>query len=418
MKPGTIIKGLFVILIMVLMAVLSFSNVSAEKKKAFKEGIIHMGSMTGMTGAYAGLGTWQMWGAMDRINYQNDELGGIEGHKIEHLWADMKTDVATCISLYKRWSKEKPKPVEISVGHSSAIHALKPDFEKDEILSVTWNWNVPQIVPAGWLYWPMPGYADSMVAFGRWLKENWDYSKKGVPKVGYLRWDHPYGFSQAIIGNKYCEQQGWLKKIGEEIVPMGALNVTTQLTRLAAKNPDFIVTSVLSSMSVALKDAKKMGLLDKIQFVAAVYDTGRPYLKAAGEAAEGVLGIFGCAFTNETTLPGISLMTKVFQKYHAPKTEIEDEFSYIVGWLISDTTIEATKRAIKKVGYEKMTNKDVKAAIESIKDYDTGGITHPLTFGEGSEGRRGNKYSRICKAEKGAWKVISPWYEVPFLKGD
>ena len=384
----------------------------------FKEGIIHMGTMTGMTGAYAGLGTWQMWGAMDRIRYQNEQLGGIEGHEIVHLWGDMKTDVPTCISLYKRWSKEKPKPVEISVGHSSAIHALKADFARDEILSVTWNWNVQQIVPPGWLYWIQPGYADSMVAFGRWVKENWDYSKKGVPKVGYLRWDHPYGFSQAVVGNKYCEDQGWFKKVGEEIVPMGALDVTTQLTRLAAKEPDFIVTSVLTTMSVALKNAKKMGILDKVQFVAAIYDTGKPYVKAAGETSEGLLGVFGCALTNETNLSGIKTMTEVFKKYHAPKTEIEDEFSYIVGWLISDTTIEATRMAIKKVGYGNMTNKDVNAAMESIKNYDNGGITNPLSFGQGTEGRRGNKHARLCRVVNGSWKVVSPWYEVPFLKGE
>jgi branched-chain amino acid transport system substrate-binding protein len=219
------------------------------------------------------------------------------------------------------------------------------------------------------------------------------------------------------VGNKYCEAQGWFKKVGEEIVPMGALDVTTQLTRLAAKKPDFIVTSVLTTMSVALKNAKKMGILDDIQFVAAIYDTGKPYLKAAGETSEDVLGVFGCALTNETNLAGINTMMEVFKKYHKPKTVIEDEFSYIVGWLISDTTIEAAKRAIKKVGYEKMTNKDVKAAMESIKNYDNGGITHPLSFGEGTEGRRGNKYARVCRVKNGAWKVVSEWYEVPFLTG-
>ena len=119
----------------------------------------------------------------------------------------------------------------------------------------------------------------------------------------------------------------------------------------------------------------------------------------------------------ENNLPGIKTMTRVFKKYHAPKTVIEDETSYITYWLITDTAIEATKRAIKKVGYEKMTNKDVKAAMEGLKNYDNGGITHPLSFGEGTEGRRGNKYARVCRIVKGSWKVISPWYKVPFLTG-
>ena len=158
--------------------------------------------------------------------------------------------------------------------------------------------------------------------------------------------------------------------------------------------------------------------LDKSQFIAGIYDTGIPYMRAAGDASEGLLGIFGCALTNETNLSGIKTMRRAFEKYHAPKTVIEDETSYITYWLIADTTIEATKRAIKKVGYEKMTNKDVKAALESMNNYDNGGITHPLRFGEGVEGRRGNKHTRLCRLENGAWKPITPWSEVPFLTGE
>jgi hypothetical protein len=56
--------------------------------------------------------------------------------------------------------------------------------------------------------------------------------------------------------------------------------------------------------------------------------------------------------------------------------------------------------------------------MEGIENYDNGGITHPLSFGQGSEGRRGNKHARMCRVENGSWKVVSPWYQVPFLKGE
>jgi len=409
-------KGLMSML--VCLAVIMFSTLNSAAEE-WKDGMVRIGTMAGMTGGFADVGQAQVMGVDDRIKYQNDELGGIAGHKIEHLWADMKTDVPTAIRLYKRWAALEPKPVEIAIGHSTAVQQLIKDFNKDKITNVTFNWNAPDIIPAGYLFWPVPGYADMVVAFGKWLKDNWDYSKKGMPTVGFLRWDHPCGVAIAEYGGKYCEQQGFFKVVADEIVPIGAVDVTSSLVKLSMQKPNFVYTMLLGSTPIAIKQADKMGILKDMQFVLRAYDTGKAYVNASGELADGLMGVMPCARLTDTDVPGIAKLLKVHKKYHG-ESEIQDDFSYIVGWLGADITIAASTNALKKHGFQKLTGETVKESLEELKNFDTGGITHSINFGPGTLGRRGNPYTRAIRYDyKGKqWKPITGWYQVPFLTKD
>lgn len=401
-------------ILLVLIFLTGASTATASPK--FKKGVIHVGTATGMTGPWSSIGIWQMRGADDRIRYQNDELGGIVGHRIEHLWADVKNDAKMGIASYHRFKVAKPKPVEISVGNSSVVHALKDVRKKDEILEIAWNANPPQIKPPGWIYWVMPGYADTAVAFGMWLKDNWDYSK-GLPTVACMGREQMVTYSQWDNGFKYCEDQGWLKRIAFEVVPYGVMDISTEMKRIVKHHPDFIFSSqIQSSFAALLKEVHKFGLRDTTTVVVGIYDTGHPYMTLGGEAAKGTLGISCFASASETNLPGVKLIQEVHTKYHKTPT-IKDDFSYICGWLISDVTIEATRRAIEKVGYENLNGGAVKEALEGIKGYDTKGLSYLLTYGTGTVGRRGNSHSRIVKWDGANWKSASPWYNVPLLLG-
>ena len=381
---------------------------------AFEKGVIHIGTATAMTGPWAAVGTWQMRGATDRIKYQNEKLGGICGHRIDHLWCDMKCDVKTGIAAYHRFATTKPKPVAISVGHGTVTHALKDAHKKDQILDVAWMAIAGHIIPPGWIYWVVPGYADSTVAFGKWLQDNWDYKTKGVPRVACIGQEHPRTYEE-WIGYKYCEDQGWLKRVAFEVYPLGVTDVKAEMKRIAAQKPNFIISVMNhSTFGVVMEEADRLGLLDTAKIVVGTYDLGRPYMLLAGDRAKGVLGLSLFAFPDETNLPGVRLIREVHNKYHGTPV-LEDNMSYFFGWIINDVIIEATRRAIEKVGYEHLTGLAVKEALESIKDYDTGGLTHPLTYGKGTEGRRGNKYCRLAEWDGVNWKSVTPWYEVPFI---
>jgi hypothetical protein len=58
-------------------------------------------------------------------------------------------------------------------------------------------------------------------------------------------------------------------------------------------------------------------------------------------------------------------MVRVFQRYYALRTMIENEMAYIPCWVKADTNIKAAKRAIKKVGDDKRMNRRLKEAVEN-----------------------------------------------------
>jgi branched-chain amino acid transport system substrate-binding protein len=397
-----------------LFMMLALSSWAVCEGAEWKDGVVRIGVMAGMTGGFADVGQAQVMGIGDRIRYQNEEFNGIMGYKVEHLWADMKTDVPTGLRLYKRWASLEPKPIQIAVGHSSVTSQLAKDFVRDNILNISFNWNSPDIVPPGNIFWPMPGYADMVITFAKWLEKTWDYKAKGKPRVAFLRWDHPCGVAIAQYAGTYCEKKGYFDVVTDQIVPIGAIDVTTQVMQLIKSKPDFVYTMLLGSTSVAIKQSHDLGL--KSQYVLRAYDTGQSYVDAAGELADGLLGVLPCARLTDTDVTGVKIILDTHKKYH-PGGKIADDFSYICGWVIADLAIEAAKNVIEEKGYENLTGENVKEALKSIKDYDTKGLTHSISFGKGTLGRIGNPYARMVKYDlhNKKWVPISDWYRLPFI---
>ena len=64
---------------------------------------------------------------------------------------------------------------------------------------------------------------------------------------------------------------------------------------------------------------------------------------------------------------------------------------------------EGIARVIKD-GKE-VNGENIRAALESIQNFDTGGVTAPISFSPTSH--RGNASLRLFKVEGGVWKVVS-----------
>jgi branched-chain amino acid transport system substrate-binding protein len=54
---------------------------------------------------------------------------------------------------------------------------------------------------------------------------------------------------------------------------------------------------------------------------------------------------------------------------------------------------------------DELTGANIKAALETLSNFDTGGVTSPLTFTSSSH--RGNNALRLYQVEGGVWNSIS-----------
>jgi branched-chain amino acid transport system substrate-binding protein len=93
----------------------------------------------------------------------------------------------------------------------------------------------------------------------------------------------------------------------------------------------------------------------------------------AKEAAEGVTGVMPHVPFGDD-VPGMRRLVAFHQKNHPDDTH---DAIYVRGWTYVLVWSEALKRADKS---NALNGEGVKAALETLRDFDLGGLTNPVTY--------------------------------------
>lgn len=70
---------------------------------------------------------------------------------------------------------------------------------------------------------------------------------------------------------------------------------------------------------------------------------------------------------------------------------------------------EALRRVVE--AGDELTGEKIRAALEGIRDFDTGGVTVPISFSP--EDHRGSKGLRLYRVESGDWIPITGFLNAP-----
>ncbi|MEE8471907.1 MAG: ABC transporter substrate-binding protein [Dehalococcoidia bacterium] len=359
-----------------------------------------------MTNGAASTGLPAVKAAQAYTNYLNDEKGGIGGIRVELLWADTAYKADRAVAAYANFKARGMLSLSAMAAHEVA--AVIPMATRDQIpvtnISPSFDTMVPTANP--WAFSPYPMIGDGFTAFMMWLKAE----GKTPAKVALLGWDSPYGRMAERTAERFAGEFG-VEVVAIQVISPRATEAASQLTALAKENPDYIfITTVEAPAGMILKEAKRMGLTDKIQFVGNHWDAGQDVIKYAGEdVVDGFIGIHPLV-TYEEEVPGVVLAKKLMQKY-------EGEFITSSGYLIGLTNIHfmwaAVEDALAAVGYENMSGVAVKDALENFKDRDMLGISPPITITP--DDHRG-PFERVLQWQGGKRIPISDWIATPLPK--
>jgi branched-chain amino acid transport system substrate-binding protein len=172
-------------------------------------------------------------------------------------------------------------------------------------------------------------------------------------------------------GRQFSKEKG-IDVVDEEILPGVFQDATSQLLNTKQKGADYVYINVTTTgVSTVLKDAKKLGL--NIKFGSNPYGFSESLPMVAKEAAEGVTGVMPHVPFGEK-VPGMNKLVEFHQKNHPGETA---DAIYVRGWCYVLVWGEALKRA-DKAG--QLNGPGVKAALETFKDFDLGGLTNPITY--------------------------------------
>jgi len=219
------------------------------------------------------------------------------------------------------------------------------------------------------------------------VKETWkDGSRK--PKVAFIYADNGYGRAPIEAGRLYAKEIG-IDLVDEEVIPTVLTDATSQLLTMQKKDPDFAYINTNTQwVPVVLKDSYKLGL--KTKYVVNNYGLDERTPRLAGDAAEGAIGIQDVAFWGDN-VPGMKTLMDFHAKHHGSDTHAAP---YMRGWLWVIVAAEAIKRAGPNP-----TGESVKNALESLREFDTWGLTPPFTYT--NEDHRPTNRARLVQIKGG-----------------
>jgi branched-chain amino acid transport system substrate-binding protein len=136
---------------------------------------------------------------------------------------------------------------------------------------------------------------------------------------------------------------------------------------ISAYNPDFAYLSLTSKeTSLFLQEVKKINLKTRWIGSKRAFDENlAPF--------DGVFGVQPISPFGED-VPGMAAIKEAHQKWHPYDSHT---LSYVEGWVTAQVISEALKWSLSQQGFSR---ERVKLALESFKDFVTGGLTPPLTI--------------------------------------
>ena len=323
---------------------------------------IAVGGIFDITGPTGAVGSDYAKGAKAAEKYINDN-GGIDGDKIKLIANDYAYKIPKANALYKKY-KSVNKVFVIQGWGTGDTNALTPKLKKDKIVyfSASYDGNLTNPKKNPYNFFISASYSTGIRLAMVYAKE------QGAKKVCFIYPDHPYGKNPIKAGKGMAKELG-LKVGPDEIVGLRAKDATSQLLAMKKFNPDFAwIGGTTPSTAVILKNAAQLKLKTKFIINVWGFDEKLPQMcgKEAWPYAIGVAAVTPWG----VDVPGMKAVV-------ASAGGKDYTLHYIKSWVSMLVMAEGLKRA-KKAG--KLNGPGLKAALETLKDFKTGGLTPPITY--------------------------------------
>ena len=380
-----------ILLMVIAMGLFSFAGVDC-----FAADEIKVGAVQPVTGRFAFAGVHINAGLEDALMMANEE-GGINGKQIKYIMEDGTYNVNVSVAAFKRiMARDNPL---IMYGESTGMgKAIAPEIkDRYKVLysSTSFSSELANAAANPYVFVPGPTYSDM---FGILLK----YIAKEKPgaNVAFFYSDTEFGRDPVPYGRDMCKKLG-LNLVAEEVAKVGGIDVASQILDLKRRKAEYVIFHgfVLAPVPAVIKQARDYGL--KVKFMGTHWGTHKMLLDKMGPLAEGYLGVMPYAFYYQDDIPMIKKIRAWNQKHH-PEVKYRPT-SYMQGFFTGLVFVECLKRADKAGD---LTGNGLVKALQSIKDFDVGGLMAPITVVN-------NKIpmGRVYKAnvDKKVFEPISDW---------
>ena len=197
---------------------------------------------------------------------------------------------------------------------------------------------------------------------------------------------------------------------GLEWMPATPIDLRVQIERLTNAGADFIsLQGTLAHVKVVAMNVAQLNIdTKKVAIVAAPAGTDENLAKFLGEQGEGFYGEVNTVGADED-VPGNKLVKEIMAARGRPAAK--NVYHYRAGIAMAHAPVAAIKTALEKVGYDKLTPTDIRDALFTLKNVDTGGLMPPMTVYEPDYPVLTNHY-RLNRIQGGRLVPVSGFYEL------
>jgi branched-chain amino acid transport system substrate-binding protein len=334
-----------------------------------------------------------------------NDAGGVGGKKIELLQENAERNVQKEVGFLRKFAQQDGALAAILVT-SDGLFAAKP--MSDSFKLPTMGIGVPELAtnPSHpWLFNIFASYQDTVFAAIDHI-----FATDKDPKIAVVYPDSQYGL-EALRAAEVRMQKYNKPLVAKVVMALRETDATTQALALKKAGAKYVIVQLAGAhIAAILRDADKVGLDATI--IATTQGMDREpdlILSQANGAAlsKRFLGVGPWAKWNETSIPGVVAMRNAVKKYdNTPDDKLGDVMysNFVQGYVNAMVLVEALKKAGPNPTGEK-----VRDAMNNIKNFDTKGITPPLSFAaDKHKGTNGVKIYRI-NAERKVYEPIGNW---------
>ena len=321
-----------------------------------------------LTGPFAFAGPQLHNAFTDFVAWKN-AAGGVEGRKLRYIAEDSNFKIDQGVAIFKKMmASEKPQFFygdRTELAKAIAQEALASGTVMTSAASLAAAMADPKTMPHHFI--SGPSYPAMQEVLMELIAREAGSGPK--PTVALMYTETEFGTDGIPAAKARAEKLG-LPIVGEIVTKQGNIDVAAEVSRLRRLRPDVIVTQgyLVAPVPELYRQLREAGVKSRVlgtmwMMDHATYDG----VAAAGDRLEGVSG-YRYVWDTESPMMGVIrdyLATNRPQMQRAP-------MFYIHAWLTAMIFAEVAERCIR--ADKPFTQPNMTAALESIKDWDAGGI--------------------------------------------
>ena len=393
----------FIFTIMGILFVLLLGACSEEGASEGSDGArkVVVGGLYDITGGTGDVGTPYAEGEKAYFKYAKDK-GEIEGVDLVLNGKDYAYSIPEAQKIYQEL-RDKEKVSAVLGWGTGDTEALRQQVASDKLpfFSASYSESLKNLEESPYNFLVAASYSDQGRSVLKWIKDN---HKGSDPTVALLYNDTAFGRSPIEDIKAYAAEIG-IKIVDEQIVDVQATEAQSQLLNMEKKNPGYaIIQETWGATATILRDAKTLNI--DTQFIGLNWASGEGVITMVGEeVAEGYIGILSHALPYEDH-PG---MTEVEEYLKSEGKTIEDiNQKFIQGWSAAKIMVAGIEEAAKKHPDGDITGEEIRSGLESLKEFDLGGLGAPVSFS--ADNHTGTEQTRLGIVKGGKWEPLTDYF--------